>query len=239
MRQVPKYCLIGNGKMSTHFASYLDYLNIHYTLLSRSELNHHSIQFALRHYDKICLLITDSSISSLINQYHMNNKNKLVHFSGALTIKECWSAHPLMTFGHQLYDSAQYQSFPFIIEAEGPPFDELLPGIPNKHYRIPQHLKSYYHSLCVMSGNFSAILWHKCFESMKQDLQIDEEAIKPYLLQVFNNIADDHHKALTGPLARQDLITIQKNKAALAEKEDPFLNIYEQFVTLFTKQAHK
>ena len=51
------------------------------------------------------------------------------------TAAEC--AHPLMTFGLDLYDLTTYRSIPFILDSGGTPFHELLPGLPNPSFTIP------------------------------------------------------------------------------------------------------
>lgn len=231
MRQVPQYCIIGTGKMAQHFAHYLKLLAIPHTLIPRHEISPASVQDALQSCDRLCILISDKAIPDFIENYNLKYNNKIIHFSGNLVVDGCYSAHPLMSFGPTLYTQEQYQSFPFITEQEGPDFETLLPGIPNRHYKIPQKLKSFYHSLCVMSGNFSCILWQKYFIELQRTLNIPEEDAKPYLNIIFQNIFNNPHSALTGPLARNDKATIESNLNAL--EHDPFHSIYQAFLKSF------
>lgn len=230
MRQVPLYGIIGSGRMAKHFAHYLSLLEIpFYHHPCTRNTAHEPLPKALLKSDILCVLISDGAIGPFLEHHGSESHKHCVHFSGNLVLKSCFSAHPLMTFGPSLYELTQYQSFPFIIEAEGPDFKDLLPGIPNKHYRITQHQKAFYHSLCVLSGNFSCILWKKYFSEMAK-LNIPQEDAKPYLDIIFENIRNHPEAALTGPLARNDQTTIHANLQAL--KDDAFRNIYEAFVNL-------
>lgn len=231
MRQVPRYAIIGTGKMATHFAHYLKLLAIPHTQISRNEITPEKLQSTLQSCDRLCILISDKAIPDFIDAYALRYNNKIIHFSGSLVVEGCYSAHPLMTFGAELYTQEQYQSFPFIIEQEGSSFDSLLPGIPNQHYQIPKNLKPFYHSLCVMSGNFSCILWQKYFSELQKTFNISEKDAKPYLNIIFQNIFNNPHSALTGPLVRQDKSTIESNVNAL--NNDPFQAIYQAFVNAF------
>lgn len=233
MRQVPRYCLLGAGKMAQHFAHYLSLLNIPYTAYSRSQITPECIKRETKAADKICLLISDSAILPFINQYELNHHPKIVHFSGSLVIDGCYSTHPLMTFGSSLYDLPDYKAFPFIIEQEGAAFDTLLPGIPNHHFSIPQQLKPFYHALCVMGGNFSCLLWQKYFQALEENFNIPIKDAFPYMKTIFQNLANNPTAALTGPLARKDDTTIQANLSALHHQSDPFYSIYQAFVSTY------
>lgn len=242
MRQVPDqthsismYCIIGAGKMASHFAHYLSLLSIPYFTLTRTDINAQSIQCALKAAGKVCLLITDNEIADFIASFQLHNHPKIVHFSGCQVIEGCYSAHPLMTFGPALYTLAQYQSIPFIIENEGPEFEALLPGLANHTFRIPRVQKPYYHSLCVLGGNFTCILLQKCLQTMESKFHIEPNAVMPYINQVIQNVMLHPNHALTGPLARNDQKTITDNLTALEQNHDSFSEIYQAFVSTFSK----
>lgn len=234
MRQVPKYCLIGSGNMARHFAHYLTLLNIEYKLIPHQDLSTTLIQKHLLECTRLCILIKDSAIAEFISRYHLQNNPKIVHFSGSQIIPGCYSAHPLMTFGATLYTLAEYEALPFILEHEGPPFEALLPGLANNSFRIPQALKPFYHSMCVMSGNFSCMLWSKYFHELQTRFNIPFEDAKPYMERIFKNLAQNPGAALTGPLPRKDQKTIQENLNSL--QCDSFLGIYQAFVETYQSQ---
>jgi predicted short-subunit dehydrogenase-like oxidoreductase (DUF2520 family) len=145
--------------------------------------------------------------------------------------QQAYGAHPLLGLNSELYSLTQYQSIPFIIDHDTPPFTSLLPGLPNSHVRLHSTLKAKYHALCVLSGNFSCLLWQKLFASLEQEFHIPASIAYPYLQQQTQNLLSHPETALTGPLTRNDINTIENNLAAL--KDDPFQEVYQSFVTCY------
>jgi predicted short-subunit dehydrogenase-like oxidoreductase (DUF2520 family) len=83
----------------------------------------------------------------------------------------------------------------------------------------------------VLSGNFSCLLWQKFFSSLEQEYHIPHAIAYPYLIQTMQNLLSHPSSALTGPLARGDTETIEKNKKALYL--DPFQEVYQSFITCY------
>lgn len=110
MRQVPRYLLIGNGRVAKHFRHYFTSLGLSFTTWQR---NQPDMQLQLRDVSHILLLISDQQIETFIQQHLSNTSALLVHFSGSLISEKAHGAHPLMTFSHSLYDISQYQRIPF------------------------------------------------------------------------------------------------------------------------------
>ena len=140
-------------------------------------------------------------------------------------------AHPLMSFSKNLYGFDQYQSIPYILDHDAPAFESLFPGLPNQHVRLHKSSKAKYHALCVLSGNFSCLLWQKLFSCFEKEFNIPSAIAYPYLLQQTQNLLTDPKSALTGPLVRGDNYTIEKNIAAL--EQDPFQEVYRSFVACY------
>jgi hypothetical protein len=232
MRQVPHPLIVGDGKMATHFCHYLSLLGINYSQWSR---NHKEIPLeSLLQYSTLAvLLISDSSIENFIQLHPFLKTKPLVHFSGALVIKECPSAHPLMTFSQNLYDLNFYKQIPFIVEKAQ---ENHLDFLPNAFYEISPELKSYYHMLCVLSGNFTCILWQKFFNELEHTFKLPSYVGTAYLDQISKNIIANPHTALTGPLIRNDQKTLQKHINVL--ESDEFKDIYLAFVKLFENRRN-
>lgn len=226
------YLIVGNGRVAKHLAKYFQELNIHYRYWYR-KLKEPFTQAAAK-TKIILLLITDSAIESFCSQYSTILKNKIViHFSGAVVIENIFSAHPLFAFTNTFHDLETYKSIPFIIEAEGPTFTELMPDLPNPSFSIPRKQKALYHSLCVLSGNFSTLLWQKFFTELEQRWHIPAASVMPYLASVMHNLQNNMQQALTGPLVRGDEVTLQKNLTALGD--DPYAKVYAAFVEAFRR----
>ncbi|MGE3319372.1 MAG: DUF2520 domain-containing protein [Candidatus Berkiella sp.] len=237
MRQVPfvKYLVIGSGRMATHFCHYLSLLHLPFTCWSRAKHSESSLQEWLPEASHILVLISDSAIPSFIKRWQPTADNKVwIHFSGQLTLSNVISAHPLSTFSKHLYDLDAYQSIHFVTAGHTLPFSQLLPGLPNPSHTISVEFKTFYHAMCVISGNFTSLVWTKFFKELKETFQIPHEVAIPYLKQIMNNIIDDPKHCLTGPLVRGDQNTIRSHLNAL--EDDEFLPIYEAVLHFFNNK---
>jgi len=234
MRQVPHPLIVGDGKMATHFGHYLSLLGIKYSQWSRKKYSDIPLETLFSHSTVVLLLISDASLKPFIDSHVFLKTKPIIHFSGALSIENISSAHPLMTFPQNLYDLETYKKIPFILENNQ---ENYLDFLPNNFYKIPAELKPYYHMLCVLSGNFTTILWQKFFSELEIKFQLPPSVGQLYLTQMTHNIIQDPHNSLTGPLARNDQSTIQKNLSAL--ETDEFKEIYQAFVNLFENRRNK
>jgi hypothetical protein len=319
MRQVPKYLIIGNGRVARHLAHYFSLLKIkQYSQWDRSQPVAR-LKELVDTADRVLLAIRDDAIEPFIDEHlttakqcehvqalnqgyaalqegasadsvrdmeralkffagshgdlPLNRKNianagrvlevlpgagdagvrrlgikienikkglrapMRIHFSGSLVSKKAWGTHPLMTFGPDLYSLEKYLSIPFVVDEKAPPFRELFPGLHNPNVRLNEKQKAKYHALCVMSGNFSCLLWQKLFESLTEEFGISPHTADMYLRQQTDNLLANFRTALTGPLARGDQATIAKNIKAL--DGDPFQGIYEAFVKAYPSIKHE
>lgn len=229
MRRVPLYTIIGNGKMAKHLCHYFDLLNIPYHHWYRAQPKH-LLAEAISSSTHILILISDANIDNFIEEMELHTlKDKtLLHFSGSLLSKYAHTTHPLQTFSNEYYTLNAYQKIPFAIEAEGPMFEMLLPGLPNPHFKIKRSLKAYYHSLCVMANNFTTLLWQKIFSEFEEKFNTPASMAMPMLEQTCFNLASDYHNALTGPLARNDQKTLNNDLTAL--KNDPYALVFQAFM---------
>lgn len=238
MGQVPAntiYTIIGDGRAARHFSHYLSLLPLPYRQWSRSS----SVDLAdvVNGSSIVLLLISDASIEAFVKSHPCLAEKTCVHFSGSLVTDVAYGAHPLMTFGMDLYSLEQYQKIPWILDDSAPPFEDLFPGLSNPHFRIQQSKKSYYHALCVMSNNFTTLLWQKFFDSLEDEFHIPKAHSLAIFEQTMKNIAENHKAALTGPLVRGDQETINENLAALSN--DAFYEVYRSFVTAYREENTK
>lgn len=227
------YLLIGNGRSAKHLAAYFEQLKLPFFRWFREDSpeNAKLLSVLLPQCSHVILAISDSSLSDFMQEHPELKSKCLVHLSGALDVPGVFSAHPLMTFAGAPYTLSEYQEMNFICSEEDPAFEQVLPRLPNKAYRIPREHKALYHALCVLSGNFTSILWQKTFTDFDKKLALPPEALLPYLKRITKNIVDNPEQALTGPLERRDLVTIEKNMEAL--HGDPFRKVYQSFVSVF------
>ena len=239
MRQVPEFDIapigiVGDGRVARHFLHYLGLLGLPVRTWSRRTPGAGPAE-ALAPCRTILILITDAAIVPFVEQWAPWQDKRLVHFSGSLVTQAAEAAHPLMAFGPELYDLATYRSIPFVLDAEGTPFHELLPSLPNPSFTIPSKDRPYYHALCVMAGNFSTLLWLKLFDELQGRWGIPASAAHPYLMRITTNLMTDPDSALTGPLVRGDTATIDANLKAL--EADAFRGVYAAFTRAYAGRS--
>lgn len=231
MKQVPTYAILGNGRMARHFAHYFTLLKIPFLQWARNTHSHTQLPNTLSQASHILLLISDHAIEPFIEAYPLLKTKILIHFSGSLITPFAFGTHPLMTFSQELYSLETYQNIPFICDQTASPFPELFPNLPNPHYTLPSDVKPRYHALCVMSNNFTTLLWQKFYQELDQTLNMPMNTIHPYLDQTLHNLKNNPSSALTGPLARKDQSAININLKAL--ENDPFQNVYKAFLETY------
>lgn len=235
MHQAPRsargpYGIVGDGRVALHMCHYFKLLDIPYHQWSR-KLGRKSSRGpgeTLRTCEIVLILITDSAIEPLIEAREFRPNQKLIHFSGSLVTPLAQGMHPLSSFTAELYSLDTYREIPFICE-EGPvQFADIFPDLKNRVYTIPREMKPLYHSLCVLGGNFTTLLWYKLFSTFERQLNLPREAAYPYLNQIARNLQAKSTSALTGPLARREKTIIQSDLRAL--DGDPFQQVYRSFV---------
>ncbi len=223
-----KTLLIGSGRLFRHLEFYFQQKNISLMTWNRSQ-DLELLQKLVSEASHILLAISDFALEPFINQYLKSYSKKIVHFSGASNIPRAFSAHPLMSFGPELYELETYEKIHFVITAPAP-LAELIPGLKNNFTNISAENKALYHALCVLGGNFPILLWTKMSDGFKE-LGLPPEAAQIYLEKIVENFNRQGRSALTGPLVRKDLVTIQANLNAL--NDDPFQKVYSAFVEAY------
>lgn len=227
MRQV---LLIGSGRLSSHLQFYFSQISLPFIAWSRKHHSDEDLRQKINLCSHVLVAIRDDALESFISSHDFSGKT-IVHFSGSLVIEGAYGAHPLMTFGPDLYELETYKSISFVLEKGSPALFKLIPHLENSFYFIPREQKALYHALCVSSGNFTTLLWQKVFKEFEA-LGLPREMLFLYLDQVVANLKSDPAHALTGPLARRDVKTIRRNLSALEGRE--LQDIYQAFV----KSAH-
>lgn len=231
--RLDKNLIVGNGRLANHLANYFSLLKIPFSHVYRKKHSQAEIAKFIAENDRILIAISDGEIESFVRQYYQNDK-VWVHFSGALNVENVFSCHPLMSFSEQLFDLTVYEKIHFVVSAwkDSSPMDLtcIIPFLKNSNSYLNYQSKSFYHSLCVIAGNFPIILWTEVLKEF-QNMNIPPQGLQCYLQNNLNNFNELQERALTGPLQRKDLITIKKNLEALSEKKQ-LQNIYKVFLEL-------
>jgi 2-dehydropantoate 2-reductase len=236
MKKKTPCAIVGDGRMASHFARYLELSGIPLKQWSRRSNSHEDPVEYFNGSRAVFLLIRDDAIDGFIKEHPGLRKMNPIHFSGSLYMEDIPSIHPLMTFSKELYSLEKYQSIPFINEKGKVSLFDVLPELPNPSRSMDFGKKSLYHSLCVLSGNFTTMLWQKVFSDFQDKLELDSELLIPYMEQTFENLKTNWVDALTGPLARKDKATIERNMNAL--EGDLYQNVYRSFADTVLKRGN-
>lgn len=228
--------IVGNGRMASHFVRYLELSGIPLKQWSRSKNSSEDPVETLKDCRVVFLLIKDDSISEFLKKHPQLKTMNPVHFSGSLFLEDIPSIHPLMTFSKEMYTLEKYRAIPFIHEKGKVSLQDLIPELPNPSRAINSGEKPLYHSLCVLSGNFTTMLWQKAFKDFQDKLELDPHLLIPYMEQTFENLKTNWADALTGPLARRDEETIKKNMNAL--EGDLYREVYRSFADTVLKREN-
>lgn len=222
------YLIIGSGRVARHLTHYFHLLDISYASWDRSQ-DPHALARKVSQASHVLLAISDSALEGFYRQHLAGHDKTVVQFSGAHHFAGMISAHPLMTFGPELYDLEFYRKIHFTLTGASS-LQEALPGLENSFSEISSDNKALYHAACVMGGNFVSLLINKMLQQFSA-WKIPTEATELYVHQVLKNTFQNPDKALTGPLARKDVNTVQANLEAL--KNDPSHEIYQAFLKTY------
>ncbi len=222
------YLIVGSGRVATHLKRYLSLKGISFLEWNRKEHSVEALRAKVAGASVVLLAIRDGAIREFRDEHLKDFKGVVGHFSGALAVEGIEGFHPLMTFGPELYELDFYERIYFAAESREK-FREVFPALPNPVFELKDENKALYHALCVMSGNFPQILWHACLRRFEA-LGVPDEAVGLYLRKNLENFLAAPGKSLTGPLARGDMATIERNMGALPQG---MARLYRAFVEFF------
>ena len=238
MGQVPSddapYLLVGNGRLSRHLQHYFDLEAIRWRLWARAMGQ--PLEGSLDGVRAVLLLIADDAVEGFLTRHADPAGPPWIHCSGSLSTPLATGVHPLMTFGNEFYDHAEYRRMAFVCDRGAPSFEEFFPRLANPHFAIEPACRPLYHALCAMAGNFTTLLWQHAFATFESRLSLPRTALYPYLERVAANL-ERSASPLTGPLARGDHRTIERHLAAL--EDDPFHAVYSSFVAAHRAAARE
>jgi len=229
--------LIGKGKLARHLHHYFHLVESpHKHFDDARDLSDPDLYRKIREVNSIWILTSDQSIESVANELKSRmikedinpSAYTWIHSSAATAIPGMYTFHPLMTFANELYSLEQYQSVPFAIISEKAEELRAKFPLPNTNFTIPGDQRAFYHATAVMMSNLPILLWSLTSKEAKKKLSLDPSIFHPILKQTLENFIQQGESALTGPIARADHATIEKNLTAISNT--PLLKIYEAFL---------
>ncbi len=196
------------------------------------------LEDVIRESDALFLTVPDGSISKVYSEIIRSDieGKALVHCSGALTssvfsgisLKGAYgySIHPICAVSDRLTGSQDLSKAYFTIEGDEKylqDFLDLFHGLGNPMEVIAPEVKVKYHGAAVFASNLVAGLYETASRMLK-DCGLSEEFSGQALLPLFLGNAENISskgvtQALTGPVERADLETVEKHLQALTGEE--------------------
>lgn len=221
--QTSSYLIIGSGRVARHLSFYLDHLEIPYQLWHRGQSKDQLKKLLLNHANVLVAVRDDAIIP--FYQEHKTDENVFIHFSGQIHHDEILGFHPLMTFTEKLYDNLFYKKIPFVGTHSEAVFRVHFPSWDNPYYQIDPDQKDLYHSLCVLAGNGTTLLWELAQRELKS-CGLPPQLLTPFLEQVSQHIVNNSPGRFTGPWYRGDEKTLNAHEQSLASS--PLAPLYKQ-----------
>ncbi len=189
----------------------------------------------------------DGSIPAVIETLRQSNLikpgNIVFHCSGALSSEELQpladigariaSVHPIHSFASATSSVNDFSGSHCACEGDNAALAQLKPlftSIGGQCFTIEQQNKSLYHAASVMACNYLVTLLEASREtfaiagiSEEQANQLMAPIVHQTADNLFNNSAAD---VLTGPIARGDVKTVQKQLDKLSEEDGELANLY-------------
>jgi predicted short-subunit dehydrogenase-like oxidoreductase (DUF2520 family) len=187
--------------------------------------------------ETLFLTVPDDEIASLAASLPWRESQAAIHCSGAIGLDALAAAtdagatagclHPLQSYPSREGDAARFRGIVCGIEAPAP-LSDLLEAIAHDLgsavVRLEGVDRARYHAAAVFASNYAVALASaagRAWELAGLPAEQARGALAPLLLGAATNIADrDLADALTGPVARGDIATVERHLAALDARTD-------------------
>lgn len=160
----------------------------------------------------VILAVPDRVVPELAPRF----PGRCVHLAGSLHLEGVPCAHPLTSFDGHVQD---WTGTPLAITGAVP--DELrraFGDIGFAAFDLPAELKALYHAAAVLSSGHAATLWLGAEALLRaQGVALPGRGLLPLAEATLRNIEAHGAKGRTGPFARGDEATIERDAAALPE----------------------
>ena len=141
---------------------------------------------------------------------------RCVHMSGSLALPGVPCVHPLTSFGGR---AADWKGTPLAVTGAVPePILAAFRDLGFLPFDLPADLKPLYHACAVLSSGHAANLWLGAARLLElEGVELPGRGLLPLLEATLRNVAEKGMEGRTGPFARGDEATIQRDAEALPE----------------------
>lgn len=214
------YVIFGAGRVGVSMASYLEHLGHSVSLISREQAEQHKpeCERLVAQADIIAAAIPDDKLDAWREAWRAKIDGKTaIHFSGAVSIDGMHSFHPLYSFPRLALPVPKMKEIAFACPVGGPSFNDIFPQAPNPYFEIAAEDRARYHALAVLSGNLASYIWNETANEFSALTNTPPDKIlQSYLGSIADRFIESPTSSLTGPIARQDRHTVEKNLEGLA-----------------------
>jgi len=160
----------------------------------------------------VLLAVPDAAVETLALEF----PGRCVHLSGSLHLNAVPCAHPLTSFDGEVRD---WLDTPLATTGEVPAFIlKAFRELGFRPFELPAHLKPLYHACAVLSSGHAANLWLGAARLLElEGVELPGRGLLPLLEATLRNVAEKGMEGRTGPFARGDEATIQRDAEALPE----------------------
>ena len=201
-----------------------------------------------RHAEVVFITTPDSAIKDTCNTISQNtgfaDNAVVMHCSGALassvlsSAKTCgaWigSMHPLQSFASADHKTNPFQGISVSLEGEGPAVNiakTIVTDLGGTVVTILTEAKTLYHASAVVASNYLVTLLDLAIRLIEEagiNRQDAFNLLKPLIDGTLSNIERvGVQKALTGPIARGDIKTVEKHIEEIGSKTPELLSLYK------------
>jgi predicted short-subunit dehydrogenase-like oxidoreductase (DUF2520 family) len=231
----PRIGIVGTGRLGSALGAALR--GVDYDVRSARSREATEAQAAADASDLVFITTADAAVSDVCARIRWRQGQGAVHCGGVLTLEALDAArnagatpgclHPLQSFPNGAADAPRFRGITFGVEAP-PPLDSTLEAIARDLGASVVHLegvdRALYHAAAILASNNVVALAAAAARTWTLaglPREAARGALGPLLLNVANNVATrELVDALTGPLARGDVSTVERHLAALDVDSD-------------------
>ncbi|NLA64342.1 MAG: DUF2520 domain-containing protein [Leucobacter sp.] len=191
----------------------------------------------------VILAVTDAEIGAAAAAIEPGRV--VAHLSGATTLEplrphERFGLHPLMTISGAEGDTpARFEGVYSAISASSERAQQIAVGLAERLGMVPFMIRDEdrpaYHAAASIASNYLVTL-EACAERLASSVGVPREALVPLVTATVQNWAlQGAERALTGPIARGDEATVERQRAAVAVHLPEQLELFDA-LALATRQ---
>jgi predicted short-subunit dehydrogenase-like oxidoreductase (DUF2520 family) len=252
---------IGSGKVGCSLAAYFEQCNLTVSgVYSRSDndAKFGNINELINVSDIVFITVTDTALSAVwsgLDKTMLSGKI-ICHCSGSISSAvfenadeygaHVASVHPMLAFDSKKVSFEKIRKAFFTIEGDAKATEvvsSLLDFCGNKHCLIDKSAKAKYHAAAVFASNFVVATAHTAVKLLTEcgfDEKNALEALTPMLMGNMDNICQKGTcEALTGPIERNDLTTVEKHLLCLDEDTAKLYKELSKVLVSIAEDKHK